>query len=190
MGKQFKQLHKQHIDFIKQQKIFFTGTAAASGRVNLSPKGGDSFRIINENQVIWQSYTGSGNETAAHLHQDPRMTIMFCAFEGNPIILRLYGKATAIHKNDGQWQDYAALFPSNTGTRQFYLLDVDMVQTSCGMSVPFFDFKEEREQLNQWADVKGENGIHQYWKNRNQHSIDNMETHIVKLAGLENIAYE
>ncbi|WP_298775849.1 pyridoxamine 5'-phosphate oxidase family protein [uncultured Shewanella sp.] len=190
MGKQFKKLHIQHIDFIKQQKIFFTGTAAASGRVNLSPKGGDSFRIIHENQVIWQNYTGSGNETAAHLHQDPRMTIMFCAFEGNPIILRLYGKAIVIHKNDEQWQDYCTLFPSNTGTRQFYLLDIDMVQTSCGMSVPFFDYKEDREHLTRWADAKGEDGIHQYWKNRNQYSIDDMETHIVKLAGLDNVANE
>ena len=185
MGKQFKQLNAQQIDFIQQQKIFFIATAASSGHVNMSPKGGDSFRILNEHQVIWQNYTGSGNETAAHLHQDPRMTIMFCAFEGNPIILRLYGQATAIHKTDTQWSTYVDFFPKNTGTRQFYLLDINMVQTSCGMSVPFFDYLNDREQLTNWAEAKGHEGIQEYWRNRNQHSIDNMDTHIVKLAGID-----
>ncbi|WP_299496015.1 pyridoxamine 5'-phosphate oxidase family protein [uncultured Shewanella sp.] len=185
MGKKFKHLNIQQIDFIKQQKIFFVGTAATSGRVNVSPKGGDSFRIVNENQVIWQNYTGSGNETAAHLHQNPRMTIMFCAFEGNPIILRLYGKATAVHPSDKKWSTYVDFFPKNTGTRQFYLLDIDMVQTSCGMSVPFFDYNQDREQLDNWSSAKGHKGIREYWENRNQHSIDNMDTHIVTLAGLK-----
>ncbi|MCL1127911.1 pyridoxamine 5'-phosphate oxidase family protein [Shewanella surugensis] len=184
MGKQFNALQPQHMDFIKQQKIFFVGTAASSGRVNISPKGGDSFRIINENQVIWQNLTGSGNETAAHIYHLSRMTLMFCAFEGNPLILRLYGEATAIHKADKQWQEYIDLFPLSVGTRQFYHLTIDMVQTSCGMSVPFFDYLDDRDQLTNWAEARGPEGIHDYWKNRNQHSIDNMETHIVKLAGI------
>lgn len=185
MGKQFKSLHPQHTDFIKQQKLFFVGTAAATGRVNISPKGGDSFRIINDNQVVWQNLTGSGNETAAHLHQHSRMTIMFCAFEGTPLILRLYGEATAIHKTDPQWQEYVDLFPKSVATRQFYHLSIDMVQASCGMSVPYLDYLDDRELLANWSEAKGPKGIQDYWRNRNQHSIDNTDTHIVKLSGIE-----
>lgn len=100
MGKQYETLSERLIEFIEQQKIFFVGTATQDSRVNISPKGMDSLRVLNNSRVLWLNVTGSGNETAAHVQIDPRMTIMFCAFEGPPLILRLYGTAKVIHKND------------------------------------------------------------------------------------------
>lgn len=93
MGKQYLELTPQHIDFIQQQKIFFVATAAQTGSVNLSPKGGDSLRVIDHKTIVWQNLTGSGNESAAHTIKNPRMTLMWCAFEGAPLILRTYGNA-------------------------------------------------------------------------------------------------
>lgn len=180
MGKQFQELTQEHIDFIKAQKIYFVGTATADSKINVSPKGQDSFRVISTSKVAWLNVTGSGNESAAHVQIDPRMTIMFAAFEGKPIILRIYGKARVIHQNDVDWESYASLFPVIPGTRQIFEIDIEMIQTSCGMSVPFFDYVAEREQLNEWALKKGDLGIREYWEQKNQVSIDNLPTHIVE----------
>lgn len=103
MGKQYLELTPQHIDFIQQQKIFFVATAAQTGSVNLSPKGGDSLRVIDHKTIVWQNLTGSGNESAAHTIKNPRMTLMWCAFKGAPLILRTYGNATVLHQTDPQW---------------------------------------------------------------------------------------
>lgn len=183
MGKQYEALSNKHIEFITAQKIFFVGTAAAEGRVNVSPKGMDSLRVLGPNRAVWLNVTGSGNETAAHVQVNPRMTIMFCAFEGDPLILRLYGKARAIHHNDAEWPELAALFPPLPGARQIFDLAIDLVQSSCGMAVPFFDYKGEREQLNEWAVKKGEDGIRQYWADKNAVSLDGQPTHIVEKNG-------
>lgn len=184
MGKTFTQLTPQHIDFISQQKLYFVGTAAEEGKVNISPKGGDSFRVLNANQVVWLNLTGSGNETAAHVQQTPRMTVMFCAFEGAPLILRLYGSATAIHQTDAQWNEFIGLFPESHGSRQLYLLDIDMVQSSCGMSVPFYDYVGDRNELANWTEKQGKAGIEKYWAKKNQTSLDGVETHILELSGV------
>lgn len=180
MGQQFQELSQAHIDFINAQKIYFVGTATAESKVNISPKGQDSFRIINSKKVAWLNVTGSGNESSAHVQIDPRMTIMFAAFEGNPIILRIYGQAKVIHKNDPEWPRYASLFPELPGTRQIFEIDIELVQKSCGMSVPFFDYVGEREQLNDWAIKKGDSGLQAYWEQKNQVSIDNLPTYIVE----------
>ncbi|MBE1302366.1 MAG: pyridoxamine 5'-phosphate oxidase family protein [Alteromonadaceae bacterium] len=180
MGQQFECLNKQHKEFIANQRIFFVGTAAGSGRVNISPKGMDSFRVLADNRIIWLNVTGSGNETAAHIEQCPRMTIMFCAFEGAPLILRLYGTAVAVHQQDEQWQELYDHFEPLPGARQVFDMQVDMVQSSCGMAVPFFDFSEDREQLKNWADKQGKDGIEKYWEKKNQNSIDGLPTHIVE----------
>jgi len=124
--------------------------------------------------------TGSGNETSAHVQELPRMTIMFSAFEGKPMIMRLYGVAQVMHHNDQEWDDYYAKFPSNIGARQIFILSIDMVQTSCGMAVPFFDYVKEREQLNTSMARKGSEGVKQYWRDKNQISLDGISTHIVK----------
>jgi hypothetical protein len=176
MGKQYDAIPGKSHDFIRAQKIFFVGTAGKEGRVNVSPKGMDSFRIIDDHTVRWLNVTGSGNETAAHVLENQRMTIMFCAFEGNPLILRLYGSARVIHPTDDQWTEWAADFPALPGARQIFELNIDLVQTSCGFGVPFFDFKEEREQLNQWAENKGQEKIQEYWSEKNAVSIDGKPT--------------
>ncbi|PXF30547.1 pyridoxamine 5'-phosphate oxidase [Pokkaliibacter plantistimulans] len=183
MGQQFKGLAERHIRFIEAQKLFFVATATADSRVNLSPKGMDSLRVLGANRVAWLNVTGSGNETAAHLQSHPRMTLMFCAFEGSPMILRLYGQARAIHLQDPQWPLLEPLFPALPGARQIFDMEIDMVQSSCGMSVPFFDYVGERDQLNQWAEKKGPDGIRKYWHERNQQSIDGIATGIADKNG-------
>lgn len=180
MGKQYSELASTHIDFISRQKLFFVGTATADSKVNVSPKGMDSFRVLDRHTIAWLNVTGSGNETAAHVQSHPRMTIMFAAFDGSPMILRLYGQALAIHQNDLEWSALYALFPSVPGARQIFKLNIDMVQTSCGMAVPLFDYVADRDQLNTWAMKKGEQGIQDYWQEKNQHSLDGIASHIIE----------
>ncbi|MCW8826128.1 MAG: pyridoxamine 5'-phosphate oxidase family protein, partial [Gammaproteobacteria bacterium] len=132
MAQRFDEISENLQQFIEKQKIFFVATAAADGRVNLSPKGMDSLRVLDKNRVLWLNVTGSGNETAAHLLENSRMTLMFCAFEDKPLILRLYGEARAIHSGDDDWQQNLSLFAPLPGARQIYELSVDLVQTSCG----------------------------------------------------------
>ena len=178
MGKQFDSINEKHREMIGKQKIFFVATAPKSGKINLSPKGCDSFRILDENRVIWLNLTGSGNETAAHLLEDERMTIMFCSFDETPLILRLYGTAKAIHPRDPQWDELLSHFPEFPGPRQIFDMNVEMVQTSCGFAVPIYDFVEEREKLNDWAQKKGPEGIEEYWHTDNAASLDGKPTGI------------
>ncbi|MEQ8572727.1 pyridoxamine 5'-phosphate oxidase family protein [Fulvivirga sp.] len=178
MSKKLESITPELQSFIEQQKIFFVGTAMAEGTVNVSPKGMDSLRVINENKVVWLNLTGSGNETATHLQNENRITIMFCAFEGKPLILRLYGKAKVYHERDAAFEKYIDLFSTSAGARQIIEVDINLVQTSCGFAVPFMDFKEERTILKDWADKKGEEGIRDYWKEKNTVSLDGHETKI------------
>jgi hypothetical protein len=179
MGQKYTALSEQHSQFIAEQKIFFVGTATADSRVNVSPKGMDSLRIIDKHHVVWLNVTGSGNETAAHVQENPRMTLMFCAFTGDPLILRLYGNATVVHRNDPEWADLFALFAPIPGARQIFRLTIDLVQTSCGMAVPYLSYLGEREQLNIWAEKKGPTGIKAYWQEKNQTSLDGLPTNII-----------
>lgn len=180
MGQQFSSLVTKHIEFIEKQKIFFVGTAADTGKVNLSPKGGDSLKVINENTIAWLNYTGSGNESAAHTLINPRMTIMWCAFEGAPLILRAYGNAKPIHQGDKEWSDFSSLFAESTGDRQIFVLDISMVQSSCGMSIPYFAYESERDDLENWSNKIGKDGIKKYWEKKNQRSLDGFDTEILK----------
>ena len=179
MGQQFQAISDKLRAFIEAQHIFFVGTAAPDGRVNVSPKGMDSLRVLDKNRVIWLNVTGSGNETATHIQELPRMTLMFAAFQGDPMILRLYGTASCIHRHEAGWDALAMFLPDIPGARQIFDLNVELVQTSCGMAVPFLDYAGERDQLNQWAEKKGEAGIRQYWQDKNQTSIDGKPTHIL-----------
>ena len=178
MGKQLDHITSELKEFIEKQKIFFVGTAADEGNVNVSPKGSDTFRILNDNKIVWLNLTGSGNETAAHLLKNNRMTIMFCAFDGKPLILRLYGNATIFHPRDPEFEKHITLFPELPGSRQIIEMEVDLVQTSCGYSVPLMDFNEERTILNSWAEKQGPEKIEQYWVEKNAQSIDGFETNI------------
>lgn len=178
MAKQYESINEAHCRFIEQQKIFFVGSAGAAGRVNVSPKGMDSLRVLGPNQVAWLSVTGSGNESAAHAAENGRMTVMFCSFEGAPMILRLYGTARVIYPRDPHWDALSGEFPPLPGVRQLFDLQVNLVQTSCGMAVPLYEYQGDRDALNQWAKQKGPDGIEAYWAEKNQVSIDGMPTHI------------
>ena len=179
MGKLYKQLTDDLADFIQRQKLFFVGTAADDGRVNVSPKGMDTLGVVTENRIVWLNLTGSSNETAAHLRENGRITLMFCAFEGDPLILRLYGHARIFHPRDAEWNSLLPFFQTIPGARQIIDMSVDLVQTSCGFGVPLFEFKAERDQLEKWAEKKGSEGIQKYWEEKNQVSLDGKPTGII-----------
>jgi hypothetical protein len=176
MGKEVDLITDKHAEFIIRQQLFFTATATADSRINLSPKGLDSLRIINPRQVVWLNLTGSGNETAAHLLEDGRITLMFCAFEGEPKILRLYGHATAHHEGSEAWEAHIGRFPRLPGARQIIVMEVEQVGSSCGFGVPLFDYVGQREMLSDWAEKKSDMDIKEYWATRNNLSIDGKPT--------------
>lgn len=179
MAKQFPEIDDALRRFIEKQHIFFTASAAAGARVNVSPRSTRDFRIIGPHAVCYLDLTGSGNETAAHLLADGRLTIMFCAFDGPPKILRLYGRG-ASHRHDSArfdellGQHFEGHAP--VGTRKIVELDVEIVQTSCGYAVPEFDYRGERTVLDDWAANKGEAGIEAYWREKNVVSMDGLPT--------------
>jgi hypothetical protein len=183
MAQMYPALADKHTRFIAAQKMYFVGTATADSRINVSPKGMDSLRVLGPQRVAWLNVTGSGNETSAHVQADARMTVMFCAVEGPPLILRLYGKARVVHHNDPDWAALYAHFRPLPGARQIFDLAIDGVQTSCGMGVPLYDYKGERGQLEAWAEKKGETGLRDYWAQKNQSSIDGLPTHILDRNG-------
>ena len=179
MAKQFDKISDDHAAFIAAQHMFFCGTAAADGRVNVSPKGMDGLRVLGPNRIIWRNLTGSGNETAGHLAQVNRMTLMWCEFEKRPMILRAYGTARTLHPRDAEFAELNAHFPPSEGARQMYDLTVDLVQSSCGYAVPFYDHAGPRDVLAQWATNKGPEGIAAHWENSNHTTIDGLPTHIL-----------
>ncbi len=172
MGQRFDTLTEKHIEFMARQKMFFVGTAGPEGRVNISPKAFETFRVVDERRVIWLNLSGSGNETAAHVQQAGRMTIMFCAFEGSPVILRLYGTARVIHPTDSEWATTVNSFGDHPAPRQAFVLDIDLVQKSCGFTVPFMEFQGDRDTLHKWAATKEPDGIEAYWREKNTVSLD------------------
>ena len=178
MAKQFPALTADHRKFIEEQHMFFSGSAGPSGRVNISPKGMDSLRIMGENRILWMNLTGSGNETAGHLKQDPRMTLMWCSYTRRPLILRCYGTAKTYPPGDDGWDSRAVEFPAHRSARQIYDVTVDMVQTSCGYAVPFMDFVQDRDTMQTWVDGKSDEDLRQYWRDKNTTTLDGQETGI------------
>lgn len=178
MGKFFDTINDSHRAFILKQKLFFTASAPLSenGHVNLSPKGMDSFRVLGESRVAYMDIVGSGNETSAHILENGRLTIMFCAFEGPPNILRLYGTGYTVLPGDREWQELAPHFDLQLATRQIIVSDVHQVQTSCGFSVPYYDYKGERDHAQKWAEKKGEEGLQSYKEEKNRISMDGLPT--------------
>lgn len=176
MSKLITSIDEKTRKFIEAQKMFFVATAASTGKVNLSPKGLDSFRIISPTKVAWLNLTGSGNETAAHILETNRMTIMMCAFDGKPNIMRIYGSAKAIYEQDEEWETYGHLFEEKTGSRQIFVVDIEHIQHSCGMAVPQYDFVADRELLNIAHDKKGRQKVKEYWQEKNMVSLDGLPT--------------
>jgi hypothetical protein len=179
MAKVFPCIEAEHRDFLLRQKLFFVASATSEGRVNLSPKGLDGLRVIDDRTVAYLDLTGSGNETAAHLRLDGRLTLMACAFDGAPLILRLYGRGRVAKRGD---HEYARLLADNfggvepVGARQIIVLEVDRVQTSCGYGVPLYEYQGDRPTLVKWAEKKGEEGLEAYRREKNVESIDGFPT--------------
>jgi predicted pyridoxine 5'-phosphate oxidase superfamily flavin-nucleotide-binding protein len=179
MAKQFDRIDEAHREFIANQKIFFNASAAFEGRVNLSPRDGKSLRLIDDRTVVYLDLTGSGNETAAHLRANGRLTLMFCAFEGAPMILRLYGTGRVLGRGSAEYAAILARQFNNEeplGARQMIMLAVDLVLTSCGYNVPKFDYRGERDTLIRWTEKKGVEGLESYWREKNLRSIDGLHT--------------
>jgi hypothetical protein len=180
MGTVYESISPEHESFIKEQHMFFVGTAADSGHVNISPKGHDVFRILSPNTVAYIDLTGSGNETSAHLSVNNRMTYMFIAFEGKPQILRLYGDGEVILPGTTVWDEMAQYFDVLPGARQIIKSQIDIVKTSCGFSVPLYSYEGDRNILIEWAKNKGEDGLEEYKSKKNTISMDGIVTPIGK----------
>jgi hypothetical protein len=176
MSKQRPEIDDDLKEWISRQKVFFVATAPLSpeGHINISPKGGDAFRVLGPLEAAYHDYTGSGIETAAHLRENGRIITMFCGFEGNPRIARLHGHGTLIQPGDARFQEFQAMFPPNPGTRLFVHIQISRVSTSCGFSVPFFDYQGERKELTEWAVKHSPEGLKEYWGRKNRQSIDGL----------------
>ncbi len=164
--------------FIAAQQMFFVASAPldADGHVNMSPKGLDCLRVLSPDTVAYLDLTGSGNETSAHLRENGRITLMFCAFAGPPSILRLYGRGDTVLPDDARWAELRLLFGDYPGVRQIVVAHIHRVQTSCGFAVPNYTYIGQRDTLIRWADAKGEDGLATYQRERNAYSIDGLPT--------------
>jgi hypothetical protein len=176
MGKIYEGITPELKKWIDQQYIFFVATAplSAEGHINCSPKGLDSLRIIDETTIVYQDLTGSGVETIAHTRENQRIVIMFCAFAGAPKIVRLHGKATAILPNTPSFSRFSNLFPDRIGVRSYIEVKLTRITDSCGFGVPMYEYKRNRDQMDKWAEVKGEQGVMQYQQKNNLVSIDQL----------------
>jgi hypothetical protein len=176
VSKQLEKIDDELAKWIAAQKIFFVGTAPIStdAHINISPKGGDSFRVLGPMEVAYQDYTGSGAETAAHLQENGRIIVMFCFFDGPPQIVRLHGRGEIISESHSRFPEFAKHFPHNPGTRAFVHIHVTRVSSSCGYSVPYYDFKAPRDTLDKWAHKQGPAKVREYRAKKNQCSIDGL----------------
>jgi len=173
-------LSDQMVEFIESQPFFIVATAAADGRVNVSPKGLDTLRVLGSNRVVWLNLTGSGNETAAHVAKNGRMTLMFSSITEMPMTVRLYGTAKAVHPRDPEWADLISLFPTLAGSRQIFDVMVDEVLTSCGSGVPVMQVTSNRgeAELEPFYAEMSSDELDDYWTRKNTESIDGFPTHI------------
>ena len=176
MGKIHEQISDELTDWIQRQHVFFVATApsAPDGHVNCSPKGGDSFRVMDSHTVAYQDLTGSGAETIAHLRENGRIVIMFCAFEGAPKIVRLHGRGEVISPAHPDFESLSAFFPENLGMRAIIRTKVSRISDSCGFAVPFFDYQGQRDLLDKWAEAKGDAKLKEYRQEKNARSIDGL----------------
>ncbi|MGG3573988.1 pyridoxamine 5'-phosphate oxidase family protein [Bacillus gobiensis] len=187
MGKIFSSIQPQHREFISKQKMFFVGSAPlqSDGHVNISPKGYDALRIISPNEVAYLDLTGSGNETSAHLEENGRITFMFMAVEGPPMIIRLYGKGQVILPESTEWNELIGHFDYIPGARQIIFADIHSVKTSCGFGIPFYSYEGERDTLKLSNEKKAEGDISVYHLQKNAVSMDGIMTPLGKQLQLE-----
>lgn len=176
MGKYYSELDNELKKFIGEQLMFFTATAPANGRINVSPKGVDCFRILDSKTVAYLDLTGSGNETAAHIHENGRLTIMFCSFGEKPLILRLYGRGEIVKRYTERWKELHDLFPVYAAQRQIIALHIESAASSCGYGVPIAENLTERNILTKAVDQKL---YEKCWMEKNQTSIDGLPTYLL-----------
>ena len=176
MGKEYARIDEKMREWVSRQKMFFVSTAplAADGLINNSPKGMDTFRILDDHTVAYLDLTGSGVETIAHLKENGRIVVMFCAFEGAPNIVRFYGKGEVFEIGEPRFEELAGEFPAEPGVRSIIIINVEKIRDSCGYSIPFYDYKGERDTLRKWADNKGEDGAKAYRDEENRQSLDGL----------------
>ena len=176
MSKLYNGIDEVLARFIGAQRVFFVATAPLdpAGHVNLSPKGLESFKVIDPRTVAYLDLTGSGIETVAHLRENARVVIMFCAFEGPPKILRLHGRGEVIEPGDSRFPEFSKLFPKLPGTRSIVVVALERIADSCGYGVPIYRYEGERKQLIDWAQRKGTLGLAQYRSEINHSSIDGL----------------
>ena len=180
---QFEVLSAEHRAFIEKQHVFFVATASPGARINISPKGLDSLRVLDERTLVYLDLTGSGIETAAHIKADGRLTFMLCAFEGPPLIMRIYGRGHVLPRGGAEYADLLGRYFAGTervGARQMIRLDVELVLTSCGYAVPHLEFRAERNGLEAWATKQGEEGLVTYRREKNTFSIDGLPTGFIE----------
>ncbi len=175
-----KWLTPGQIEFIRSQPVFFVATAAREGRVNVSPKGMDSLRVLDPRRVVWLNLTGSGNETAAHVAASDRMTLMFMSVSASSLIVRVYGRARVVHPRETEWNELVRLFPPMAGSRQIFDLMVDDVSSSCGSGVPIMtvDAIRGKDELEPFYAAMSDEQLHDYWSRKNVTSIDGLPTGI------------
>jgi len=178
MAEFFSALEPKHEDALRAAPVFFVATAPRDGRINLSPKGMDTLRVLSPTQIAYLDLTGSGNETAAHLRVDNRITLMICSFTRNALILRAYGKARNIQPGEDEWDELLPHFTDIAGSRQIFVIDVETVQTSCGYAVPEMELVAERQTLRKWAEGKAPEQLNEYRTLKNSVSIDGLPTGI------------
>jgi len=178
MGKFSNAIQPHHREFIEKQQMFFVATAplSGSGHVTLSPKGIDGFKVLSDHKVGYMDLIGSGNETAAHTLENGRITFMFCAFQGPPNILRLYGKGAPVLPGTAEWEEFAPHFSILANTRQLIIADIELVQTSCGYVVPLYEHTGERTIMEEWVAKKGPDGLANYIQEKNRVSLDGLPT--------------
>jgi hypothetical protein len=176
MAKFYDALDEKLIAFIQRQPMFFIASAAPQGRINLSPKGLDTFRVLSPKRCAYLDITGSGNETAAHARADGRVTLMFCSFVRNPLILRLYGRATVGGPGGALWEELSEHFRPYPGARQIIVITIESAQTSCGFGVPEMVLKRERPTMSDYWLTRGEDGAAAYREEKNRVSIDGLAT--------------
>jgi len=176
MGKILESIDDSLRGWIEKQKVFFVATAplSAGGHANCSPKGLDTFRVLGPRRVVYQDLTGSGVETISHLRENGRITIMFCAFEGAPQIVRLQGRGTVFEKGTAGFCELASLFDPNVGERSIIEVSVNRISSSCGFAVPLYEFQGNRDTLDKYSEKKGEDGMAEYRRKNNRASIDGL----------------
>lgn len=183
VGKIYSKVDERIANWISDQKMFFVSTAPLSGDglINCSPKGMDTFRVLGDRKVGYLDMTGSGVETIAHLKENGRIVIMFCAFERAPKIIRFHGNGAVFEKGSSEYHDRIAAFEEYPGTRSIIEVEIDRISDSCGFTVPLYEFKDDRDTLLKWANTKGPDGVLEYQQDKNLKSLD-------ALPGLESKA--